>query len=1123
MQAARQAQADMDAAAARQAAAAQKTGKSLAGAAMSVGMFIGGAVALKGAMDSSGGLAGNLAQAAIAMSMLAGSGAIGGMINGIKALPTAAKAGFNAVGTFAAKSAMAASAAYGRAGGSIIKVLGSGLASLGSFLVGPLGIISVLAIAGATIATMRAHLHDAGAEQDKVNDSAKAWATTLGFTAKSYGNLAAANAQAAATPNQWQARAEEVDKLTAANGALVKSLKEAAKASDNFESVYQAALAQAVKVRLNGGNVQEALRAFDVALQAAGLKPETIQNLHYRVEKVDLDNPDDLMKQVTDGINNVFNGNHGGVDNGNIGASWWRRAIGGNHPGEISSEAEKMAHDIGGKMADALGNAVNADQESSIVKNSVDGFNKYFSKDLDDSMGGLKDQFAKAGITSMSAFYKEANAYKQKYGELALTQPGTVDKSKLSDTDKVFNDWLSHVGASSHIVQQFGTTWDNALGPIRDKLKLSDDQMKEIKDSGYDAATMAKVFGEATLTMGGDATQAAGDVLKLATAVDNMHFNADQIVQAMQTAYQGHSNFMFQQADNLWQEHNADELKAIQRGGEKAQKALDARGKALQEAQQKATKNLEQAQKAETDKFNQGWDAKQKALDDQATAVKDNADAQVKAIQDQIDAETKADDIRQKLFDREKTRLDRLAQTQNDQIDFSTALAKGDLSEATKVYNTHSSTVQGWAIDDQNSAAADRLKDQTDGQKAQQDLIKANADAATKAIQQTKDANDILRKQEEDAMQERQQAAKDELAETQKAATDALQAKKDAQTAATQNATDEAQKRQKIAATELQEELLALKSSKPTTIAEMNDQQAKIEEIYQKYGLRLQGYGAQWTGIIGDDLQVQIAAAANGLESDIEWAQLGNAITQLIGSGAGMTLDQMKSFLTTGVWPLGVSGNMADPSNRSGKTKNNGPMHGGGLSGANGKVSWTQKERMGIPANAEPYQTEIPTLLKHGEFVVNAASTAANLGLLQAINDGGPSPMVARHGGGRILSGLAGTAQGIATAFGLTQTAALARGIWNNVSAFSDQNKKGTPGVGIAMGGMSANVTRWAATVQNVLKAIGQPLSMTNGILNLISHESGGNPNAINLWDSNALAGHPSQGLMQTIPGTFAR
>ena len=33
--------------------------------------------------------------------------------------------------------------------------------------------------------------------------------------------------------------------------------------------------------------------------------------------------------------------------------------------------------------------------------------------------------------------------------------------------------------------------------------------------------------------------------------------------------------------------------------------------------------------------------------------------------------------------------------------------------------------------------------------------------------------------------------------------------------------------------------------------------------------------------------------------------------------------------------------------------------------------------------------------------------------------------------------------------------------------------------------------------------------------------ESGGNPRAINLTDSNARRGTPSQGLMQTIPTTF--
>ncbi|WP_245672153.1 transglycosylase SLT domain-containing protein [Nocardia anaemiae] len=37
----------------------------------------------------------------------------------------------------------------------------------------------------------------------------------------------------------------------------------------------------------------------------------------------------------------------------------------------------------------------------------------------------------------------------------------------------------------------------------------------------------------------------------------------------------------------------------------------------------------------------------------------------------------------------------------------------------------------------------------------------------------------------------------------------------------------------------------------------------------------------------------------------------------------------------------------------------------------------------------------------------------------------------------------------------------------------------------------------------------------------IIEHESGGNPLIVNDWDSNAAAGHPSKGLMQTIDSTF--
>lgn len=42
-------------------------------------------------------------------------------------------------------------------------------------------------------------------------------------------------------------------------------------------------------------------------------------------------------------------------------------------------------------------------------------------------------------------------------------------------------------------------------------------------------------------------------------------------------------------------------------------------------------------------------------------------------------------------------------------------------------------------------------------------------------------------------------------------------------------------------------------------------------------------------------------------------------------------------------------------------------------------------------------------------------------------------------------------------------------------------------------------------------------------VLLIIQHESGGNPWAINLRDTNALRGDPSRGLMQVIGSTFTR
>lgn len=62
------------------------------------------------------------------------------------------------------------------------------------------------------------------------------------------------------------------------------------------------------------------------------------------------------------------------------------------------------------------------------------------------------------------------------------------------------------------------------------------------------------------------------------------------------------------------------------------------------------------------------------------------------------------------------------------------------------------------------------------------------------------------------------------------------------------------------------------------------------------------------------------------------------------------------------------------------------------------------------------------------------------------------------------------------------------------------------------------NVTTWIAAA---IQLTGVPTTWANDLATIAIHESGGNPAAVNKTDSNAAAGHPSQGLMQMIPGTF--
>jgi SLT domain-containing protein/phage-related protein len=89
-----------------------------------------------------------------------------------------------------------------------------------------------------------------------------------------------------------------------------------------------------------------------------------------------------------------------------------------------------------------------------------------------------------------------------------------------------------------------------------------------------------------------------------------------------------------------------------------------------------------------------------------------------------------------------------------------------------------------------------------------------------------------------------------------------------------------------------------------------------------------------------------------------------------------------------------------------------------------------------------------------------------------------------------------------------------------------DHAKKARSAAVGAVGGINykpgAGVAQWGPLVRRALLMEGLNPLLAARVMYQMQTESGGNPNAINLWDSNAAAGTPSKGLLQVIGPTFA-
>jgi TP901 family phage tail tape measure protein len=1010
------------------------------------------------------------------------------------------------------------------------------IAGLAARVFGPVGIL----VGGALI--VKKIVKDMQAAEDAqkaLATSGSAWADTLGYT-YSPGVIAG-------TPdkdvNKQAQMVSLADKMAKAQDGLADAMQRAAKEGN----VYHAAMGQALTALTSGATVAQARQAFEASLVMAGVNKPDLKDLMLKFDSVNLEDPAGVSDAIKAQLDDTFKGLKGDAivltkDNVKTEGLFTglRDDIRHDFGGNLTSDMRAAGRDAGSALGMGIASTMDPTAQAGMFKDLKDHMNATFAGTFNNlaSDPQMAAALKKAGISTSD----QLNAM---LGSIATK---LKNDKPLTAAEKVINDQWKSV-ANHENVEEFKKQYDEMLDTVVqgmvDSGVITEAQAKKMRSS------ISSINGLKINNIGRGATAAADDITTIATAADtadhaldkldgrNVEITADMQTNQLKSAMSGTMDAIYAEADRRLQASQDAQLASIQKAGDNRQKALDARGKREDAYWDERSKTLDKAQQAEDDMFGDAWDAREKGekaswdqseknlknawdqrekdtqayydgeekrIDDTIDAVEKETTARTDAIQAQIDAEDAADEERQKLFDREKTRIERMAELQSNNVDFNSALNSGNLDEAAKLYGSNNAQVQQWGIDDQDAsmgdASAKRKKELEDSieligkekdarieslnaqkdaieeaKNFRMDALKAEREAAEESFDaQRAAAEDALgkeREMEQRALKDRQQEAKDLVESQRQAAQDALanarQADSDRTASAQASATAQFQADQRGLAARLQE----LQAFTPRNKAELDAHIVKVEQAYSDYGLNLETQGNGWSGFIGQALQSNVNTAAVSLQNDINWQAMGQVIADRIAAGTGVSTADLQYFIANGTFPKQQKGGGMLDKIVSAVTGRTVGFHTGGEIGGPG---WSAKDRTGVPRSASLYPSEQMALLKKGEFVVNEKATRRHRGLLEQINGGA----IARHEGGLADTGpnvLGGSGFMLAQALEGGLTAAVLQGL-------AEQQIAGTQMEGILGGGSFAGTAQGSSQIDrmfNTIKAAFPKVKLNDG------------------------------------------
>lgn len=360
-----------------------------------------------------------------------------------------------------------------------------------------------------------------------------------------------------------------------------------------------------------------------------------------------------------------------------------------------------------------------------------------------------------------------------------------------------------------------------------------------------------------------------------------------------------------------------------------------------------------------TNNFNAGWDARMagaqaahdragQAFDNRAEKRKEAVERFYKAREDlinkQIEAEERADTIRQRLFDKERTRLQRLAELQNQNIDFNTAINEGRLDDAAKIGNDAVAKDATNAMDDEQQAAENASADKRE---ALEKRIQALNERREKQLKRLDKLQERMRQH-----MERAQANQIRGLEQQRAAEEAS----------------------------LQDRLTLFKSYTGRNQQDLEAWMKKVGLTYEDFGRDVKLKGNEWATHFEERLRENIHNAGVAVSNDNMWEKAGGDMANKLVRGMGfINMEHFKNFINTGKMKMdngrpypGFVGPV------QGETRHEGGIIGGAGS-SRGNIPNTYK---GL------HRSETMVRAQKGEYVINKKSASKYGDVLGAINSG---------------------------------------------------------------------------------------------------------------------------------------